>query len=590
MARKRIFYYIFPYYLLIILLTLCASAWYATLLLKDFYFRHVQEEIETRAKIIDQDIVAIMNSGKISELQKYCVGFSGLSNSRITIVAPDGKVIADSLEDPAKMENHSDRLEIAEALKGRTGKSVRYSPTLHQNMMYVAMPLHAAKEKSEILRVAVSVSLIDTTLSEIYMKIIIAGIIIAIFAGLISVAVSRRISSPILELEKVAANFAKGNFKRKLAITDIDEIDELAGSMNYMADELNRRMREILEQRNRQNAILSSMMEGVIAVDAEGRIISMNRSATALLKAPDVYEGRFFQEVVRNAALQNFIDAVLSEKQTVEKELSYFDSEQHHLYVRGTVLHDPDGGCIGALLVMNDITRLKKLENLRSEFVANVSHEIKTPLTAIKASVETLLENNSEKKEETDQLLKIIGRHTERLTSIVDDILSLSKLEDDKQKDAEKFIETLVEDIIESALADCREKAEQKQISFIVNSNKGIVGVMNSSLIEQALVNLIDNAIKYSEPNSSVEIESCRESGNILISVKDHGCGISEKHLPRVFERFYRVDKARSRKLGGTGLGLSIVKHIANVHGGKVEVESAVGKGSKFTIILPGVK
>ena len=590
MARKRIFYYIFPYYLLIILLTLCASAWYATLLLKDFYFRHVQEEIETRAKIIDQDIVAIMNSGKISELQKYCVGFSGLSNSRITIVAPDGKVIADSLEDPAKMENHSDRLEIAEALKGRTGKSVRYSPTLHQNMMYVAMPLHAAKEKSEILRVAVSVSLIDTTLSEIYMKIIIAGIIIAIFAGLISVAVSRRISSPILELEKVAANFAKGNFKRKLAITDIDEIDELAGSMNYMADELNRRMREILEQRNRQNAILSSMMEGVIAVDAEGRIISMNRSATALLKAPDVYEGRFFQEVVRNAALQNFIDAVLSEKQTVEKELSYFDSEQHHLYVRGTVLHDPDGGCIGALLVMNDITRLKKLENLRSEFVANVSHEIKTPLTAIKASVETLLENNSEKKEETDQLLKIIGRHTERLTSIVDDILSLSKLEDDKQKDAEKFIETLVEDIIESALADCREKAEQKQISFIVNSNKGIVGVMNSSLIEQALVNLIDNAIKYSEPNSSVEIESCRESGNILISVKDHGCGISEKHLPRVFERFYRVDRARSRKLGGTGLGLSIVKHIANVHGGKVEVESAVGKGSKFTIILPGVK
>ena len=590
MARKRIFYYIFPYYLLIILLTLCASAWYATLLLKDFYFRHVQEEIETRAKIIDQDIVAIMNSGKISELQKYCVGFSGLSNSRITIVAPDGKVIADSLEDPAKMENHSDRLEIAEALKGRTGKSVRYSPTLHQNMMYVAMPLHAAKEKSEILRVAVSVSLIDTTLSEIYMKIIIAGIIIAIFAGLISVAVSRRISSPILELEKVAANFAKGNFKRKLAVTDIDEIDELAGSMNYMADELNRRMREILEQRNRQNAILSSMMEGVIAVDAEGRIISMNRSATALLKAPDVYEGRFFQEVVRNAALQNFIDAVLSEKQTVEKELSYFDSEQHHLYVRGTVLHDPDGGCIGALLVMNDITRLKKLENLRSEFVANVSHEIKTPLTAIKASVETLLENNSEKKEETDQLLKIIGRHTERLTSIVDDILSLSKLEDDKQKDAEKFIETLVEDIIESALADCREKAEQKQISFIVNSNKGIVGVMNSSLIEQALVNLIDNAIKYSEPNSSVEIESCRESGNILISVKDHGCGISEKHLPRVFERFYRVDKARSRKLGGTGLGLSIVKHIANVHGGKVEVESAVGKGSKFTIILPGVK
>jgi two-component system phosphate regulon sensor histidine kinase PhoR len=588
MARKRIFYYIFPYYLLIILLTLCASAWYATALLKDFYFRHVQEEIETRAKIIEQDIVAIMNSGKISELQGYCVNFSSLSQSRITVIAPDGKVLADSLEDPAKMENHSGRAEIGDALKGLTGRTVRYSPTLHRNMMYVAMPL-ASGEKPGVLRIAVSLSLIDTTLVEIYWKIIIAGIVIAIFAVLISIAVSRRISKPLLELEKGAANFAKGNFSRKLAVTDIDEIGELAGSMNYMAEELNRRMREILEQRNRQNAILSSMMEGVIAVDADGRLISMNRSAAALLKAPDQCEGRFFQEVVRNAALQNFIDAVLSEKQTVEKELSFFDSEQHHLYVRGTVLNDPDGGCIGAMLVMNDITRLKKLENLRSEFVANVSHEIKTPLTAIKASVETLLETDAERGQ-TEHLLKIIGRHTERLTSIVDDILSLSKLEDEKQRDSGKFSETLVENIVEAALSDCREKAEQKQISLIANCNKSIVGMMNSSLIEQALVNLIDNAVKYSEPSSSVEIESRRENGMILISVKDHGCGISENHLPRVFERFYRVDRARSRKLGGTGLGLAIVKHIANVHGGKVEVESAVGKGSKFTIILPGEK
>ena len=587
MARKRIFYYIFPYYLLIILLTLCASAWYATVLLKDFYFGHVQEEIEIRAKIVEQDIVSIVSSGKTSELQKYCVDFSGLSKSRITIIAADGKVIADSLEDPAKMENHSGRPEIAEALKGLTGRSVRYSPTLHQNMMYVAMPLPPDEgERPAVIRVAVSVDLLDMTLRGIYMNIIVAGIIIAIFAILLSIVVSRHISRPILELGKGAANFAKGNFSRKLAVTDIDEIGELAGSMNYMADELNRRMREILEQRNRQNAILSSMMEGVIAVDAEGRLISMNRSAAALLKAPEAYEGKFFQEVVRNAALQNFIDAVLSEKQTVEKELSFFDTEQHHLYVRGTVLNDPEGGCIGALLVMNDITRLKKLEHLRSEFVANVSHEIKTPLTAIKASVETLLEAETGKDEE-EQLLKIIGRHTERLTSIVDDILSLSKLEDEKQKDTGKFGETLVENVIEAALADCREKAELKQVSFTVNSNKSIVGIMNSSLIEQALVNLIDNAIKYSEPQSSVEIESFRENGNILISVKDHGCGISEKHLPRVFERFYRVDKARSRKLGGTGLGLSIVKHIANVHGGKVEVESAVGKGSKFTIILP---
>jgi len=589
MARKTIFYHILPYYLLIIALTLCASAWYTTVLLKEFYFKHVQEELEIRCSLVEKDVSDLAGASDYIGLDIFCKKFFKANKSRLTVIAHDGKVFADSLEDPAKMENHSGRIEISDALKSGTGRSVRYSPTLHQNMMYVAMPLEIKGKSSAVLRISVSVSLIDQTLHEIYKKIIIAGLVVAAFSILMSIFVSRRISRPILELERGAANFAKGNFSRKLAVSEIDEIGELAGSMNYMSDELNRRMREILEQHGRLETILSSMMEGVVAVDAEGRLINMNRSASALLKTPEAYAGKLFHEIIRNASLQSFIDTVLAEKNTIEKEISFYDDEHRHLYVRGTVLHDPEGGCIGALLVMNDITRLKKLENMRSEFVSNVSHEIKTPITAIKASVETLLDNGLN-KDEIDNLLKIIGRHTDRLSSIVEDILSLSKLEQEKSPDESKFTETLLENVIESAVADCREKADKKGVSFIINCNSGIVGVMNSSLMEQAIVNLIDNAIKYSDENMSVEIETFKDDGHIVISVKDHGCGIPREHLSRIFERFYRVDKARSRKLGGTGLGLSIVKHIANVHGGKVEVESAVGKGTKFSIILPGAK
>ncbi len=586
MARKRIFYYIFPYYLLIIAITLFASAWCATVLLKDFYFNHFQQELEVRCALIEKDVAEFLDSSDHSGLDNFCKNLYRINKSRITVIASDGRVLADSIEDPGKMENHSGRLEISEAFKGTTGRSVRYSPTLHENMMYVAKPLPWKGRGSFVLRLSVSVELLDRTLAEIYKKLLIAGIAIAAIAILIGILVSRRISRPILELEKGAADFAKGSFGKKLELSEIDEIGELAGSMNFMADELNRRMREIIEQRNRQDAILSSMMEGVIAVDADGRLLSINRAACELLKAPEKYEGKLFHEIIRNSALHKFIDGILEDKKTIEKELAFFDEDSRQLYVRGTVLNDPEGGCIGALIVMNDITRLKRLENMRSEFVSNVSHEIKTPLTAIKASVETLLEpglNN----EEMGNLLKIIGRHTDRLTSIVEDILSLSKLEQEKGQDATRFSEALLENVINAAVADCRVKAEAKGISLLVNCNSSIVARMDSSLMEQAVVNLVDNAIKYSDDKGSVEVGAGREDGKILISVKDHGCGIPQEHLPRIFERFYRVDRARSRKLGGTGLGLSIVKHIANVHGGRVEVESAVGKGSRFTIILP---
>lgn len=586
MAKRKLFFHLFPTYLLIIILSLSASIWYATRLLKDFYLAHVKEELEIRAKIIEDEIAEYVKNKDEEGLERFCGKFSEFSSTRITVIDLSGKVITDSFEDPLKMENHAGRPEIKEAYKGNIGRSVRYSSTLKQNMMYVAIPVNSNNKTSIVLRVAVSLSRIDGSLRDIYLKVVLAGVIIALLGSGFSIFVSRKITAPINEIREGAASFAKGDFSRKLPSSSIKEIAEFANSMNNMAKEINSQLEEIVEQRNLQDAILSSMMEGVIAVDAEARLISFNRSALMLLKVHDFVEGRLFHEVVRNASLQNFVDKILSGKEILEEELSFYGDEKKFLYVRGTVLNDSDANCIGALIVLNDITRLKKLENMRSEFVANVSHEIKTPITAIKASVETILEN-VEKKEELKSLLKIISRHSDRLAAIVDDILSLAKLESGKDADEGIFKEISIGDIIKTAVELCGKKAAEKNLIIEKEYEEELKASINSSLIEQALINLIDNAVKYSFEKNKVEIKAFSKDGEICISVKDYGCGIPKEHLSRIFERFYRVDKARSRKLGGTGLGLAIVKHIANIHGGKVEVESVVGEGSRFTIIIP---
>ncbi len=354
-----------------------------------------------------------------------------------------------------------------------------------------------------------------------------------------------------------------------------------------MSDELNRRLAEITCERNRQEAILTSMHEGVIAVDSSDTIILMNRAAINLLGVTSAPEGRLFQEIIRNTDIQNFIEQLIATGQTIEKDLGILGNENKSITLRGTVLTDSDGTTIGALLVLNDITRLKKLEKIRSEFVANVSHELKTPLTAIRASVETILDGDIRKGKDLEKLLKIIRKHTDRLSALVQDTLSLSELESKSSNSDYKFEDAELRDVIDSALNFCSEKADLKKIAVEVKCDKSFHLKINKALIEQALVNLIDNAIKYSEENGRILVEASRVDQYVIMSVRDWGCGIPGEDLPRLYERFFTVDKARSRKFGGTGLGLSIVKHIAHVHKGKVEVESELGKGSVFSLQLP---
>jgi two-component system phosphate regulon sensor histidine kinase PhoR len=329
------------------------------------------------------------------------------------------------------------------------------------------------------------------------------------------------------------------------------------------------------------------MTEGVVAFDHSGRVINVNRTAQTILAHPQDMRGRGFREVVRVPELQQFIDGILNNGATVTDEIAIHDRANRHFQVLGTALKDSEGNRIGALIVLNDITRIHHLESVRRDFVANVSHEIKTPLTAIKGSVEALLDGAMKDKDDLARFLVIINKHTDRLCAIIEDILSLSRIEQTAEGGDIPLADGGIESVIDTAIDFSRERAEEKKIKLRKACAPGLHARINGPLLEQAVMNLIDNAIQYSGEKKSVDVEAEATAAGVVIRVCDKGCGIPAENLPRLFERFYRVDKARSRKLGGTGLGLAIVKHIVQVHKGRVEVQSVVGEGSVFTIILP---
>jgi two-component system phosphate regulon sensor histidine kinase PhoR len=586
--RRRLLWRLFPSYLLITLISLLAASWYASEAMRRFFLDQTATDLKARAALLEKQIAGFLSPLDAKAIDSICKEAGRLSTTRITVVLPDGTVIGDSRETPRLMDNHANRPEISKALGGQPGQSMRFSNTLMQRMLYVAVPIKDRQTVVAVLRTSLPATAVDAEIRSVQLKIALGGCIIALLAACISWVVSRRISKPIEQMKKSAEQFANGDLSHRLTPPQTEEMGSLADAMNQMAGQLNQRIETIISQRNQLETVLTSMLEGVIAIDTEERIVSINRAAAQLFEnEPRNCRGKSIQEIIRTPALQQFIRQALSSKNPSEKDIIVFQNEERVIGVKGSPILDANQQQVGTLVVFHDVTQLRRLENMRRDFVANVSHEIKTPLTAIKGFVETLQQGRVEKKQEKERFLGIIQKHVDRLDAIIEDLLALSRIEQENDKKAIKFESVKLEDVFQAAIQLCRPKADEKNIRIDLDFDEETTAILDPTLIEQAVVNLLDNAVKFSDPGSMIHLKSYRQDDQTVISVQDRGIGIAQKHLPRLFERFYRIDKARSRDMGGTGLGLAIVKHIAQAHGGHVAVESKLGEGSRFSIHLP---
>ena len=588
MFKKSLLWQLYPVYLLIIVIALFAITWYLSYLLTDFYHNQVAEGLQARANLIKDQFLQKLEVGDFKGMDVMCKELGASSSTRITIILSDGKVVADSDENPADMENHSNRPEFKNAFEKGIGKSVRFSKTLDQSMVYLALPIREKGKVLAVVRTSVPAVAINEKLSDFNNKIILSAIIVAICAAIVTLFVSRNISQPIQQMKETAQRFALGELERRVPVPKQAELTELAQALNEMALQLQDRIHTITQQRNELKAILSSMVEGVVAVDSNGHIVNINEAAANFLSTDiEKAQGCTIGEVIRNIEFLEFVQGILSEESTSQTDIILSGREERIVRLDGATLTDSQGKKSGAVIVISDMTRMRRLEDVRRDFVANVSHELRTPITSIKGFVETLMAGDIKMPQEAERFLQIVAKQSDRLNAIVEDLLSLSRLEEGSENRKITFEKTSIKNVLDSVIAMSMVKAEVKDIAIELDCDESIEAKINANLLEQAMLNLVDNAIKYSEPAGRIQIKAYRTNKMIVISVRDYGCGISKVHHSRIFERFYVVDKSRSRKLGGTGLGLAIVKHIAEVHSGKVTVESTPGVGSTFFLHLP---
>ena len=585
--RTKLIWRLFSSYLLITLLALVAIGWFTSAFMQRFYLSQTADDLQARAGLLKAQIAKHLKPLQAEQIDALCKSAGQLSETRFTVILPDGLVIGDSREEPRHMDDHSNRPEIMRALEGTRGQSTRYSNTLLQRMMYVAIPVESGSGVMAVVRAAIPVTAIDEALKSLRLEFLLGAVVVAILVAGISLLISRQYSRPLEAMKVGAVRFAEGDLAHRLPIPDSDELAGLAETMNQMAGQLSYRIDTIVRQRNELQTILTSMLEGVIAISKDEHIVSMNPAAARWFGSDQKkVQDRSVPEIIRDLPLQQFISEAIRSNGPLEDDITVFQNGERVLNVKSSPLMDADQSRIGALIMFNDVTQIRHLETIRRDFVANVSHEIKTPLTAIKGFVETLHGGSVENPEETRRFLGIVRKHVDRLDAIIEDLLALSRIEQEDEANSLQHERIQLADVCQTAVQVCSSKANQKSISIQVIDESAPTVACDPSLTEQAIVNLLDNAIKNSENGKTVTVETGTIENEAFVRVRDEGIGIAQKHLPRLFERFYRVDKDRSRNSGGTGLGLAIVKHIAQAQGGRIKAESELGKGSTFTIFL----
>jgi two-component system phosphate regulon sensor histidine kinase PhoR len=590
-TRLNVIWAIFVPSLLLAVVLMLTLVVLATRIMHNDHRQRSRQSLETTAKLVRRLIAS--SEGQVSP-DSLDVIFKELvkevPHMRIAVLSEDGEVLADSERDPSENRNLGYRPEVADAVAGKEGFDERRSELNEDQVMYYALPALEASEKGWIIRTSMPTEFFEMRMQIFRDNISRVSLIALVVAGVLNYLVARSIAKPLDELKQCAIRFSENEFETKAPDSWIRELDELSLAMNKMAFRINENLESISHEKAEKEAILSSMADGVLAINAQERILYTNRSLEQMLGIfPRDSTNRLLQEVIRNVEIQKFFQNLIAQPDSSrEKEVVYHSPKETHLQLRGAALRDFEGRRMGSLAVFHDVTRLKRLEQVRKDFVANVSHELRTPITAISGFAETLLEGSLDREEDVRDFLTIINNHITRITSIIDDLLILSRL------DAGLLIErnrVPLREVIGAAVGVCKMLAEKKQVTLEIGCPAEMEVMANVPLLEQAIINLVSNAIQYSSAETTVQIVGLHEEEKegVVIEVRDQGCGIAREHLRRIFERFYRVDKSRSRQEGGTGLGLSIVRHIAERHGGSVDVESQLGTGSVFRLHIPSM-
>ena len=522
--------------------------------------------------------------GQEPEVARSVEQLSGPSRLRITLILPDGTVLADSEEDPAAMDNHGSRPEVQEARTGDFGVQRRFSRTVRYEMLYVARVLFADEGELGVVRVAVPLRELEAQLAASHRSVIVgsgAGLVLALLLGLV---LARRATVPITEMKAVAQGMLSGDFGRRVSPSSRDEIGVLAETLNSLGVEITDRIARLSQEDAQLRAMFAGMIEGVIAVDEDDRVRFCNQAARDMLDlgAAQV-EGRRLWELVRVVGLETLLEDGRRSSAVTSCELTLGREPRERVVVAHASQFE-GGGRAGLVIVLHDITDIRRLELIRRDFVANVSHELKTPLTSIKGFVETLLSGALHDEDKNERFLRRIDVNVERLNHLVSDLLSLARIESQGQDVARQ--PTDWRDVSREVVKRHRHAIEKKGLTVQVDQ-RSVVVLGDAEAMTQILDNLLDNAIQYTPAPGHIDLRFWQSDGFGVLEVADTGTGIPPEDTERVFERFYRVDKARSRELGGTGLGLSIVKHLVGSLHGKIKVESELGRGSRFVVELP---
>ncbi len=555
--------------------------------LKGFYLRQLESDMKKVALSLSDIFLPYMEKMSAAplnvqpEINRLAKKYGKRLKIRITVIAPDGTVWGDSERSPQTMENHANRPEIKGALKRQSASILRFSATLQRYMLYTAILISKDKKPLGYLRVSIFVKDINELLERLKKQLFELTITLSLIASLIALVFSKSFSNPLALVMKAVSDIAKGNFKTRINIQSQDEWGQLARHLNEMAQKLEDLFNELSLERKELKSIMERIQAGLLVLDLEGRIIFCNQSfklfgGVQLPRGNDTLEGRFYWEVLRGADLNPFLQKIRQKPGNYLEEITI----KSNIYLCSTTYMKRRKQLV---LIFHDITPLKEIQRVKRDLVANVSHELKTPLTAIRGFVETLLD--MEEEPDKRHYLEIIERHTKRLDNIIKDLLILSDLENKKELNLEKVnLPKLINEIQTLFIS----RIKKKGLLFVTEVAPGAEEIKADAFqLEQLFFNLIDNAIKYT-PKGKIEVKVTPfGEDKIKIIVSDSGIGIPQEHLPYIFERFYVVNKSRSRKSGGTGLGLSIVKHIVQIHKGEIKVRSKLGKGTKFVVVLP---